>query len=144
MFHDLMRSSNGTSMFMQPSPTSNPSPQYSGAPTSDLDNYQSSYLPAVNLNLGPPLSTLSYDSQNVVPVSQQRMQRQPADPDELLESDDDPNKNEAFKLIQCDMPCDIFIAFDSDDLVHSYHLENYNRNSAYCLPSSLRPTVVQR
>lgn len=125
MFHELMRSSNGTSMFMQPSPTSNASPQYSGAPTADLDNYQSSYLPAVNLNLGQPLSTLSYDSQNVVPVSQQRMQPQPADPEELLEGDDDPNKNEAFKLIH-------------------YHLENYNRNSAYCLPSSLRPTVVQR
>jgi hypothetical protein len=26
----------------------------------------------------------------------------------------------------------------------SYHLDNFKRNSAYCLPSSLRPTLVQR
>jgi len=25
-----------------------------------------------------------------------------------------------------------------------YHLDNYRRNSAYCLPPSLRPTLVQR
>lgn len=27
---------------------------------------------------------------------------------------------------------------------HSYHLENYKRNTSYCLPASLRPTIVQR
>jgi len=26
----------------------------------------------------------------------------------------------------------------------SYHLDNFKRNSAYCLPASLRPTLVQR
>lgn len=26
----------------------------------------------------------------------------------------------------------------------SYHLDNYKRNNAYCLPQSLRPTLVQR
>lgn len=25
-----------------------------------------------------------------------------------------------------------------------YHLNNFRRNSAYCLPSSLRPTLIQR
>ncbi|KAI0939474.1 hypothetical protein AcV5_000885 [Taiwanofungus camphoratus] len=37
----------------------------------------------------------------------------------------DPKKHEAYKLI-------------------TYHLDNYKRNSQYCLPSSLRPTLVQR
>jgi len=51
----------------------------------------------------------------------QRAAETPSEPAD----DDDPKKNEAMKLIH-------------------YHLDNYKRNSAYCLPSSLRPTLVQR
>ncbi|OBZ76431.1 hypothetical protein A0H81_03572 [Grifola frondosa] len=41
------------------------------------------------------------------------------------EGEIEPKKMEAYKLIH-------------------YHLDNYKRNNAYCLPSSLRPTLVQR
>lgn len=51
-------------------------------------------------------------------------QRTTETPEEQAD-DDDPKKTEAIKLIH-------------------YHLDNYRRNSAYCLPSSLRPTLVQR
>jgi len=44
---------------------------------------------------------------------------------EQIDEDDDPNKSEAYKLIH-------------------YHLDNFKRNGAYCLPTSLRPTLVQR
>jgi len=61
-------------------------------------------------------------------VSQQRNSNNtapaPVVTDEL-EEDDDPNKHEVYKLVH-------------------YHLDNYKRNAAYCLPSSLRPTLVQR
>ncbi|KAF8076209.1 hypothetical protein FPV67DRAFT_1604805 [Lyophyllum atratum] len=56
-------------------------------------------------------------------LSAQQQRRQ--DSLELLDEDDDPNKVEAYKLIH-------------------YHLDNYKRNNQYCLPSSLRPSIVQR
>ncbi|TDL29281.1 hypothetical protein BD410DRAFT_779642 [Rickenella mellea] len=34
-------------------------------------------------------------------------------------------------------------ASEANKLIH-YHLDNYKRNNAYCLPQSLRPTLVQR
>lgn len=49
----------------------------------------------------------------------------PAPPVEEEEERQDPKNEEAQKLI-------------------SYHLDNYKRNSQYCLPASLRPTLVQR
>ncbi|KAF7352926.1 BZIP domain-containing protein [Mycena venus] len=64
-----------------------------------------------------------------VNIGQQQQQQQPQtnqmSPPDQAEEDDDPNKSEAYKLIH-------------------YHLDNYKRNTAYCLPSSLRPTLVQR
>jgi len=52
-------------------------------------------------------------------------QRAADTPSDQTDDDGDPKKNEAMKLVH-------------------YHLDNYKRNSAYCLPSSLRPTSAQR
>jgi len=49
-------------------------------------------------------------------------------PNQALQSsslDNDPRKQDAFKLIH-------------------YHLDNYRRNPSYHLPPSLRPTLIQR
>jgi len=54
-----------------------------------------------------------------------RFNQPPARDSPELEDIPDPKRDEASKLIH-------------------YHLDNYKRNSAYCLPSSLRPTLVQR
>ncbi|KAF8165155.1 hypothetical protein B0H34DRAFT_793579 [Crassisporium funariophilum] len=125
MFTELMRGSNGSPMFMQ-SPTASSSSQYPGTSNTNLDSYPQSYISGVNINMEQPISGSPYDSPTAGSVSQQRMQR-PHDgaPSDDIEGDDDPKKNEAYKLIH-------------------YHLENYKRNSSYCLPASLRPTPAQR
>ncbi|KAJ7937217.1 hypothetical protein B0H13DRAFT_2302937 [Mycena leptocephala] len=127
LFTDLMRGGNGSPMFSNPSPPSNPSPGFaSGSQT----NYQNSYLSGVN-NMGVDSSLPPISFSPAVPpatMQQQQQQQQQANqmsPPDQAEEDDDPNKSEAYKLIH-------------------YHLDNYKRNTAYCLPSSLRPTLVQR
>ncbi|KDR83541.1 hypothetical protein GALMADRAFT_235749 [Galerina marginata CBS 339.88] len=122
IFSELLRGSNGSPMFL-PSPATGASSQYPGSSSSNLDGYSpSSYLPgSVNLGMEQPSP---YDSPTSAPVSQQRL-HQASDASDEIDHDDDPKKNEAYKLIH-------------------YHLENYKRNSSYCLPASLRPTVVQR
>ncbi|KIM45986.1 hypothetical protein M413DRAFT_441044 [Hebeloma cylindrosporum] len=129
MFSDLMRSSsgsNGSPMFMHPSANTN-STQYPSAGGSNIDAYSAQYLPGgVNINMEQRVSSSPYDSPSSGSVAQQRVQQtnEGLSSDEI-EIDDDPKKNEAYKLIH-------------------YHLENYKRNSSYCLPASLRPTIVQR
>ncbi|KZT72599.1 hypothetical protein DAEQUDRAFT_663954 [Daedalea quercina L-15889] len=59
------------------------------------------------------------------PVSVQQPRVDPTPPAVPEEDDVDSKKADAYKLVH-------------------YHLDNYKRNSAYCLPSSLRPTLVQR
>ncbi|KAF8803700.1 hypothetical protein BYT27DRAFT_7144145 [Phlegmacium glaucopus] len=115
MFTELMSGPNPSQIFMQPSTSGNPS-QY--PPGSNINGYPPSYIPGVNMNMEQPMSA-SYGS----PQGMQRSNA-PEPPDEIDE-EDDPKMNEARKLI-------------------SYHLENYKRNSSYCLPASLRPTLVQR
>ncbi|KAF9484001.1 hypothetical protein BDN70DRAFT_873144 [Pholiota conissans] len=124
MFSDLLRS-NGSPMFMQ-SPGTSGSPQYNGGGSSNIEGYQPNYLPGVNINIDQRVSSSSYESPSSSSLPQQRVQESAdgAASDEI-ETDDDPKKNEAYKLIH-------------------YHLENYKRNSSYCLPASLRPTIVQR
>jgi len=75
------------------------------------------------------MNPLPYTAKSGTVTSQRRVlsapqSDEPEDEESLLELRE-PKKTEAFKLIK-------------------YHLENYMRNSAYCLPSSLRPTLVQR
>ncbi|KAJ7742432.1 hypothetical protein DFH07DRAFT_836441 [Mycena maculata] len=128
LFSDLMRGGNGSPMFSNPSPTSNPSPNFSSG--SQANNYQSSYMSGVSMGVDASLPPLSFSPPASVPAApmQQQQQQQPSTNQmspEQAEEDDDPNKSEAYKLIH-------------------YHLDNYKRNTAYCLPSSLRPTLVQR
>ncbi|KAJ7179824.1 hypothetical protein C8R43DRAFT_912276 [Mycena crocata] len=125
LFSDLMRGGNGSPMFTNPSPTGNASPNFASGSQS---NYQSNYMSGVNMGVDSSLPPLSFSpSSNVPAAPMQQQQQQPANQmsPEQAEEDDDPNKSEAYKLIH-------------------YHLDNYKRNTAYCLPSSLRPTLVQR
>ncbi|KAJ7507590.1 hypothetical protein B0H11DRAFT_1967821 [Mycena galericulata] len=126
LFSDLMRGGNGSPMFSNPSPPSNPSPSFTSGSQA---NYQSSYMSGVNMGVDASLPPLSFSPPTSVPAAplQQQQPQQPANQmsPEQAEEDDDPNKSEAYKLIH-------------------YHLDNYKRNTAYCLPSSLRPTLVQR
>ncbi|KAF9263574.1 hypothetical protein L218DRAFT_979997 [Marasmius fiardii PR-910] len=128
MFSDVLRNgAPGTSpMFMQqPSGPANSSPQFA-TPTA-TQSYQTGYSPSGSMGIDNSLPPMNYSSASP-PVStlpsRSTTQPQPATPDHF-DDDEDPNKNEAYKLIH-------------------YHLDNFKRNSAYCLPSSLRPTLVQR
>lgn len=91
IFSELMQGPNGSQMFMQSSPSTNHA-QYPGPPASNLNGYPSSYVSGVNMNIEQPISS-SY-------VSSQGVQRSNAvePPDEVDE--EDPKKNEAYKLIR--------------------------------------------
>ncbi|KAJ7228827.1 hypothetical protein GGX14DRAFT_346747 [Mycena pura] len=124
LFSDLMRggSGSGSPIFTNPPPVSNPPAGFAGASQS---TYQSTYMPAVNMDSNlAPLSFTPQSNTPAPPIQQQQQSQSQLSPDQT-EEDDDPNKSEAYKLIH-------------------YHLDNYKRNTAYCLPSSLRPTLVQR
>ncbi|KAJ8698123.1 hypothetical protein PTI98_004863 [Pleurotus ostreatus] len=124
MFSDLMRI--GSPMFAQPSPPSNVASHYNGPIASHVNNYQNSFLPTnIAMTMPSPVNTMPFPSQSTTSTDSQ--QRLPPSTLTSLdqEEDDDPQKVEAYKLIR-------------------YHLDNYKRNSAYCLPASLRPTLVQR
>ncbi|KAF7331945.1 BZIP domain-containing protein [Mycena kentingensis (nom. inval.)] len=117
IFGDLMRNGSSASpIFNNPSPTSAQSAAFAapGQPT-----YPSSYAMGVDPNMAP----LGFNNA-APPVPQPQASTSQLSPDQP-EDDDDPNKSEAYKLIH-------------------YHLDNYKRNTNYCLPSSLRPTLVQR
>lgn len=135
MFNDLMRGPSGSPMFVPPtSPPSTQFPNASGSSSVSGTGYpQAPYsLPSMNVNVDPALPGMSL----VTNPATMPAQRAPAAPAPAPKSshasaasptddDQDPKRHEAYKLIQ-------------------YHLDNYKRNSAYCLPSSLRPTLVQR
>ncbi|KAH9482856.1 hypothetical protein JR316_0004956 [Psilocybe cubensis] len=128
IFSELLRGSNGSPMFV-PSPAAGSSSQYPTSGGSNIEgNYSSSSynIPGVNINMDQNLSSSPFDSPSAPSVSQQRLQQGgDSGAGDDIEPDDDPKKNEAYKLIH-------------------YHLENYKRNSSYCLPASLRPTIIQR
>jgi len=112
-------------VFMRSSANTN-SAQYPSAGGSNIDGFSTQYLPGVNINMEQRVSSSSYDSPSSGSAAQHRVQQtnEGVGSDEV-EIEDDPKTNEAYKLIH-------------------YHLENYKRNSSYCLPASLRPTMVQR
>ncbi|KAF7301421.1 hypothetical protein MIND_00707400 [Mycena indigotica] len=124
LFTDLMRNgSNGSPIFSNPSPTSN-QPGAFAPPVQS--GYPSSYLPAMGVDTNLPPMNFSSTSTTQTPIQPPPPQATPSQLSaEQVEDDDDPNKSEAYKLIH-------------------YHLDNYKRNTNYCLPSSLRPTLVQR
>lgn len=96
MFSDIMRNGNGSPMFIPGSTNANTPPQYGGPSTSNGSAYPSTYIPGGHMNLDP-LPPLSFPSSTNTPASRSSDQ---ASPDQV-EDDDDPNKNEAYKLIQC-------------------------------------------
>ncbi|KAI0049565.1 hypothetical protein FA95DRAFT_833650 [Auriscalpium vulgare] len=128
LFSDLMRGSNGSPMFnMGPSSPVTPAYGNSSQVPANPAGFQSSYLNPLNMSVDSPMASMSFVGNTAAPVQPQPQPRTnapvPSNSEdlELL----DPKSLEAQKLI-------------------SYHLDNYKRNSAYCLPASLRPTLVQR
>ncbi|KAG1791365.1 uncharacterized protein HD556DRAFT_1386020 [Suillus plorans] len=121
MFSDLMQSANSP-VFMPSTTSSTPSHYTASA------DFQP-YVPQMSMNVEQRLGAMSYPTNKTnAAVSQQRVPQNSS----IEEPDDqdmaelrDPKKIEAMKLIK-------------------YHLDNFMRNSAYCLPASLRPTLVQR
>ncbi|CAK5275741.1 unnamed protein product [Mycena citricolor] len=120
-FADLMRGGNNPPMFPSPGSGANPPPAFANSPQ---PNYSPTYMSGVNMAVDPSLPPLSFSPAIVQPASVPPSSAAQLNTDQA-EEDDDPNKSEAYKLIH-------------------YHLDNYKRNTAYCLPSSLRPTLVQR
>ncbi|TFL00574.1 hypothetical protein BDV98DRAFT_105076 [Pterulicium gracile] len=126
-FSHMLRTTNGSPLFMQ-SPPSNTGNSFSNnMPTPPgTSRFEENYLPSMNIgsSSNAPLS-MPYTSPQQ--QHQHTPQQQPKAAAVASNDDDseDSNKNEAYKLIH-------------------YHLDNYKRNTAYCLPSSLRPTLVQR
>jgi hypothetical protein len=120
MFSDLMPSGN--------------SPAFMSTTTSSTPSYAASdfqpYVPQMNMNVEQRVGAMSYSTNKTnaaVPLPQRVLpQKSIEEPDDYDMAElRDPKKIEAMKLIK-------------------YHLDNFMRNSAYCLPASLRPTLVQR
>ncbi len=133
IFSDLMRGTDTSPLFIPPA---NPTVQY---PNSGLDGYSRSYMPQVNVGMEEAPSSF-YEPPR--PISNPVAQSSDNAPDDEIEEEDDPKKNEAYKLIK--FVHSNFTSCLSDPTGISYHLENFKRNSSYCLPASLRPTIVQR
>ncbi|KAF8450826.1 hypothetical protein L210DRAFT_3756331 [Boletus edulis BED1] len=128
LFSEVLRNGHASSpVFMGPTPSGTPA-HYASPSTSST---YSSYMPPMGIGVDQGMNSLPYPpNKNGAVASQQRIlpttqNDEPEDDEAALLELRDPKKIEAFKLIK-------------------YHLENYMRNSAYCLPSSLRPTLVQR
>ncbi|KAI9510419.1 hypothetical protein F5148DRAFT_1179216 [Russula earlei] len=124
LFSELMRGPSGSPMLM-PGPSS---PSSYAASSSQVPqpngNYQSSYVPPLNIGVdSSTINSMPFVGSASTPTMQQQSRPSIGSLEELEHVD--PKGVEAQKLI-------------------SYHLENYKRNSAYCLPASLRPTLVQR
>ena len=95
IFSEILGGPNGSPMFMHSTGASATS-QYNGAGRSSLDRYSSSYLPNVNINVDHRTSS-SYDSPtNSLSHHQDANDTNTDDQD----GEDDPKKNEAYKLIQ--------------------------------------------
>ncbi|KAF7776082.1 transcriptional regulator family: bZIP [Agaricus bisporus var. burnettii] len=124
MFSDLIRPTNASPLYMHQSPSTNTSPSYPAVPNSAYN--QHSYMSNVSMTVESSLPTMPFSTSASRTAPPQHAAEPNANSDsEELDLDDDPNKNEAYKLIQ-------------------YHLDNFKRNPNYCLPLSLRPTLVQK
>ncbi|KAI0303157.1 hypothetical protein BC826DRAFT_983699 [Russula brevipes] len=124
LFSELMRGSNGSPMLMPgPSSPSSYATSSSQVPPSN-GNYQGSYVTPLSMGVdSAAINSMSFVNNTSTPTIPQQSRPSVGALEDLEPID--PKNVEAQKLI-------------------SYHLENYKRNSAYCLPASLRPTLVQR
>ena len=91
MFTDLMQGPNGSQIFMQPSTAAN-SAQYPAPSGSNLSSYPPSYVPGVNIGMDQPLSSSDGSSQGIPRPN-------PVEPPDEID-EEDPKKNEAYKLIR--------------------------------------------
>lgn len=140
LFTDLMRGSNGSPLFTHSSSsTYGGTPQLPPPPGVFPPPYMGSVGLSVDGSMGMPYTTSGAQQ------SSQRLSPPIPTPGEDVR-DLDPKHEEAQKLISC-----VQFAYDEPGVCnkltvrsHSYHLDNYKRNSGYHLPASLRPTLVQR
>lgn len=116
-----------------------------GSPSQGMGNsFPNSFVGSgIGVHNDTGMPSMSMVGTSPVPVPQQRVD--PTPPAVPEEDDVDSKKADAYKLVQYVLyalsPVPVHVA---KLYLHSYHLDNYKRNSAYCLPSSLRPTLVQR
>ncbi|KAH8999356.1 hypothetical protein EDB92DRAFT_1941007 [Lactarius akahatsu] len=123
LFSEIMRGPNGSPILL-PGPSSPSYPTSSSQVPPSNGNYQNSYVSPLNMSVETnTMNTISFVNNATTPTIPQQSRPSVASLDDLEPID--PKNVEAQKLI-------------------SYHLDNYKRNSAYCLPASLRPTLVQR
>lgn len=100
MFTDLMRGSNGGSpMFMHPPGVSN-TPQYPASGGPNIDGYQQGYMTNANINMEQRIASSPYDSPPSGSAPQPRPQQPAEGSSEDIDYEDDPKKNEAYKLIR--------------------------------------------
>lgn len=104
MFSELIRGTNASPLYMQQSPSTSTSSPYNTMSSSTMESYQASYVSNVNMTMESPLSTIPFDTSSTRSGPSQQQRVGPSTPSnnnsDELESDDDPNKNEAYKLIQ--------------------------------------------
>ncbi len=98
MFPDSMRGADPSPLYMHQSPPTNASSPYNVS-NSNMEPYQTSFISNVNMTLEP---SISYDTSasRSAPSQQQRAGPNSTTGADELEPDDDPNRNEAYKLIQ--------------------------------------------
>ncbi|KAI0650023.1 hypothetical protein C8Q79DRAFT_941970 [Trametes meyenii] len=132
LLSEYTRPSTSASPMFVPSPASPPVNQHGQYPSSSSGNlsmpFQSSYAPNISVSSDSmtPLSMGNTNTGNMAGTSRSASgSQQSSTQQQQTEDEMEPKKNDAYKLIH-------------------YHLDNYKRNNNYCLPSSLRPTLVQR
>lgn len=114
-FSDLLRGANGPSFFIPPA--SGTGAQYA-APNSNLDGYTRSFMTPVTIGLEPSSSTLYESPTGSTSVAQPRLQQSGETRDDDDEEDNDPKRNEAFKLIKF-VFLDVSSTFTHDQCLHS-------------------------
>ncbi|KAI0079651.1 hypothetical protein K474DRAFT_1591584 [Panus rudis PR-1116 ss-1] len=125
LYNELLRGPSASPMFVGPA---SPVGQYSTRTTAPVSggpgSYQSQYIPPLNtpmnISIDPAIQSMPITTASNAAANASVQAQSPPDAVET-----DPKNDDAMKLIH-------------------YHLDNYKRNSQYCLPSSLRPTLVQR
>jgi hypothetical protein len=111
LFSELMRGSGNSPMFMQPSSPASSSAPFGGQ-TSPVDNYQSSYMPPINVNVETQLPPLAFPSNGTTQATTQRGSN-PMTP-EQENDDDDPGRNEAYKLIRFAVSGSVYVVRCAD------------------------------
>jgi hypothetical protein len=97
LFSELMRGSGSSPMFMQPSSPASASTPFGGQ-TSPVDNYQSTYMPPVNVNTETTLPPLAFPPNGTTQANAPRGSN-PITPDQGND-EEDPGRGEAYKLVR--------------------------------------------